>query len=84
MGSSPCTFTMISASDKFSATSARRSLPEAWSGEVFADRYHDRVLKTPREIYHALRYLFENGRRHGMALLKGRPDPFSALARVVS
>ena len=48
------------------------------SGEVFAERYHDRVLSTPREIYNVLRYLFENARRHGMAVVKGRPDPYSS------
>jgi len=48
------------------------------SGEVFADRYHDRVLSTPREIYNVLRYLFDNARKHGMSLIKGRPDPFSS------
>ena len=47
-------------------------------GEVFADRYHDRVLSTPREIYNVLRYLFENARKHGMSLIKGRPDPYSS------
>ena len=33
-GSSPCTFTIIDASSKFSATSASRSLPDACSDEV--------------------------------------------------
>src|SRR5262245_44121435 len=47
-------------------------------GEVFADRYHDHVLRTPREVYRALRYVFENARKHGMALQAGRPDPYSS------
>ena len=33
-------------------------------GSVFADRYHDRVLKTPREVRNALRYVLGNGRKH--------------------
>ena len=34
------------------------------SGEVLADRYHHRVLRTPREVHHALRYVLLNARRH--------------------
>jgi hypothetical protein len=33
---------------------------------VFADRYHARVLRTPREVRHALAYVLLNGRRHGV------------------
>jgi REP element-mobilizing transposase RayT len=33
-------------------------------GRVFADRYHDRVLKTPREVRSALAYVLLNARRH--------------------
>ncbi len=33
-------------------------------GKVFADRYHDRVLKTPREVRNALRYVLGNGKKH--------------------
>jgi len=29
-----------------------------------ADRYHDHILKSPREVRNALRYLFGNGRTH--------------------
>ncbi|MCI0571276.1 MAG: hypothetical protein L0Y66_11025 [Myxococcaceae bacterium] len=48
------------------------------SGTVFPQRYHDRLLRTPREVYNAIRYLYENARKHGEALLKDRPDPFSS------
>jgi REP element-mobilizing transposase RayT len=34
------------------------------SGAVLADRYHSRVLKTPREVHRALRYVLLNARRH--------------------
>jgi hypothetical protein len=34
------------------------------SGRVFADRYHARLLPTPKEVRHALRYVLLNARRH--------------------
>lgn len=33
-------------------------------GRVFADRYHARVLRTPTEARHAVRYVRDNYRRH--------------------
>jgi hypothetical protein len=36
----------------------------ARSGQVLADRYHARLLETPREVRHALRYVLLNARRH--------------------
>ena len=46
---------------------------------MFADRCHDHVLRTPREVYHAIRYVFGNARKHWQRWLqKGRPDPFSS------
>ncbi|MFO1030344.1 MAG: hypothetical protein U1F60_04665 [Planctomycetota bacterium] len=43
-----------------------KALNKLWSrrGRVFTDRYHDHVLKTPREVRNALRYLFGNGKKH--------------------
>lgn len=43
-----------------------RALNRLWQrkGKVFADRYHDRVLKTPREVRNVLRYVFGNGKKH--------------------
>jgi REP element-mobilizing transposase RayT len=38
------------------------------NGELFADRYHDRVLETPREVKNALRYVINNARHHGEAV----------------
>jgi REP element-mobilizing transposase RayT len=35
-------------------------------GRVWADRYHDRVLRTPREVRHALAYTLQNARKHGV------------------
>jgi hypothetical protein len=34
------------------------------SGRVFADRYHSRALRTPREVRNALVYVLNNFRRH--------------------
>jgi hypothetical protein len=34
------------------------------SGAVFVDRYHDRILKTPREVRNAIRYVLQNGKKH--------------------
>jgi len=49
------------------------------SGKVFADRYHLHVLKTPREVHHALRYVLLNGRKHGRNLSRVvRLDPASS------
>lgn len=51
----------------------------ARSGRVFADRYHSRALKTPREVHRALSYVLCNANRHA-----SRPpawiDPCSSAA----
>jgi len=43
-----------------------KGLNRLWrrSGPVFADRYHDRILKTPREVRNALCYVLANGKKH--------------------
>ena len=33
-------------------------------GPVLAERYHHRLLRTPREVHHALRYVLLNARHH--------------------
>jgi hypothetical protein len=53
------------------------------TGPVLADRYHSRMLPTPRECHRALRYVLLNARRHaakaGAAILKrARLDPASS------
>ena len=40
----------------------------AWRGRVLADRYHMRILKTPREVRNAIRYVLLNARRHATQL----------------
>jgi REP-associated tyrosine transposase len=55
----------------------------ARSGPVLADRYHVRVLRTPREVRNALAYVLLNARRHaaraGRTLSRAvRIDPASS------
>jgi len=45
------------------------------SGKVFADRYHLHVLKTPREVHAALRYVLLNARRHATRLAHRAKNP---------
>jgi len=48
-------------------------------GPVLADRYHLRVLKTPREVRNVLRYVLLNARRHASRLTGAvRLDPASS------
>jgi putative transposase len=43
-----------------------RALNRLWrrKGKVFADRYHDHVLRSPREVRNALAYVMRNAYRH--------------------
>lgn len=56
-----------------------RALNRLWNrrGRLIADRFHSRVLATPREVKNALRYVFHNAQHHGERL---RPvlDPCSS------
>ena len=56
-----------------------RGLNKLWgrAGRVFADRYHDRSLRTPREVRSALLYVLNNARRHGLSIA-GKLDPFAS------
>ncbi len=51
-------------------------------GQVFADRYHAHILKTPTEVRHALRYVRANHDSHrnrrGEVII-GLPDEFSSV-----
>jgi len=44
-----------------------KALNRAWerTGRVGGDRYHARVLKTPREVRNALVYVLQNAQKHG-------------------
>lgn len=39
-------------------------------GRVVADRYHARLLRTPREVRNALRYVLLNARRHAATAVR--------------
>ena len=56
-----------------------RRLNRLWdrSGRVFSDRYHDHILRSPREVRLALQYVLRNSERHG-ARYPGDVDPFSS------
>ncbi len=43
-----------------------RALNKLWArrGKVFADRYHDHILRTPREVRNAIGHVFQNGKEH--------------------
>jgi REP element-mobilizing transposase RayT len=55
-----------------------RALNRVWrrSGCVFEDRYHDHVLRTPREARNALAYVLRNAVKHRSA--SSGVDPFSS------
>ena len=57
-----------------------RALNRLWRrlGNVFADRYHDRVLGSPTEVWNSLRYVLCNARKHGAWSSRTRPDPCSS------
>ena len=44
-----------------------RALNKHWGrrGKVFSDRYHEHVLRTPREVRNALAYVLHNARKPG-------------------
>ncbi len=48
-----------------------KALNRAWErrGRVIRDRYHARVLKTPREVRQVLVYALQNARKHGAQIL---------------
>ncbi len=48
-------------------------------GRVFADRFHDRVLSSPKQVRHALAYVLCNARKHAVAPpIPGWLDPCSS------
>jgi len=57
-----------------------RGLNRLWNrkGRVFGDRFHDRALKTPREVRNALAYVLNNARRHRVSVPEDEPDAFSS------
>jgi len=45
-----------------------RALNALWrrNGAIVADRFHNRILKTPREVRNAIRYVLANGKEHAV------------------
>ena len=56
-----------------------RGLNKLWQrkGRVFPDRYHDEVISTPLQARNALRYVLQNGKKHGCTS-PGLIDPCSS------
>ena len=55
-----------------------RALNRLWErkGPVFSDRFHERALRTPREVRNSLVYVLQNARKHG--IFDRGPDPYSS------
>jgi REP-associated tyrosine transposase len=55
-----------------------RALNRLWKrmGTVFSDRYHEHILRTPKEVKSALVYVLNNARKHGIRL--PGVDPYSS------
>src|SRR6201994_3864100 len=73
---------LSAAMQKLNISIARR-LKALWNdgarsvGRIFKERYHARVLKTPREARNALVYVMHNAAKHGTQL-QGVVDPYSS------
>ena len=48
------------------------------AGALFADRYHDRILCTPREVRNVLAYVLNNAVKHGCKLQGDTLDRYSS------
>ena len=58
-----------------------KSLNSLWhrrKGRVFAERYFAQALENMRQIWRTVRYVLNNGRKHGSWTVKGQPDPYSS------
>ncbi len=58
-----------------------KSLNSLWRrrrGSVFAERYFAAGLQGWRQIWRTVRYILNNGRKHGAWTVKSQPDPYSS------
>ena len=58
-----------------------KTLNSLWhrkKGQVFAERYFAIAVKGWSRIRSTVRYIVNNGRKHGTWTVKGKPDPFSS------
>jgi hypothetical protein len=56
-----------------------RAVNRRWqrTGRVFK-RFHERLLRGPREVRNAIRYVLMNARKHGVPVPSNCPDPLSS------
>jgi len=71
------TSALSSAMQSLAVRIAKR-LNRLWNrrGSAFSDRYHARILETPREVRNALVYVLQNAKHHGVHA--GDVDPCSS------
>ena len=54
-------------------------------GQIFSDRYHARILRTPTEVRNAVQYVLHNQKKHvrraGRAMDERYLDPYSSNER---
>jgi REP element-mobilizing transposase RayT len=57
-----------------------RRLNRLWGrrGSVFPDRFHERILRSPREVRAGLSYVLHNAQKHGVRQRPGEPDRCSS------
>ena len=57
-----------------------KALNKLWGrkGKVFAERFHSSLLKHRWALIRAIRYVLQNGRKHGIRLPADRPDPYTS------
>ena len=58
-----------------------KSLNSFWHrrlGHVFAERYFAAAVDGWKQTWRTIRYILNNGRKHGSWTVKGRPDPYSS------
>ncbi len=58
-----------------------KALNSLWcrkTGSVFAERYFAVALQGWRQIWRTVRYILNNGRKHGSWNVRGQPDPYSS------
>lgn len=55
-----------------------KALNREWGrrGKVLGDRYHARILRSPRDVRHVLVYVIQNARKHGAQIVG--IDPYSS------
>jgi REP element-mobilizing transposase RayT len=59
---------------------ASRALNRLWNrhGRVVAERFHEHLLRAPREARNAIAYVLNNARHHGAWIPEDLPDPRSS------